>query len=77
MQMVEEDEIPFLGEVDGYRIILLEFPHSHLVFGADKLVHWLLNKRIRPLITHPERNKDPKPRPQDAVNHQPDRHQLC
>lgn len=58
MHMVEQDEIPFLGEVDGYRIMLLEFPHSHLVFGAEKLMTWLLGRRIRPLIAHPERNKD-------------------
>jgi protein-tyrosine phosphatase len=56
--MVENDEIPFLGKVDGYRIMLLEFPHSHLLLGADKLISWLLARRIRPLIAHPERNKD-------------------
>lgn len=58
MPMVEENEIPFLGQVDGYRIMLLEFPHSHLILGGDKLVSWLLARRIRPLIAHPERNKD-------------------
>lgn len=58
IQMVEDDEIPFLGAVDGYRIMLLEFPHSHLLLGADKLVRWLLARRIRPLIAHPERNKE-------------------
>jgi protein-tyrosine phosphatase len=58
MQMVENDEIPFIGSVDGYRIVLLEFPHSHLLIGADKLVSWLLARRIRPLIAHPERNKE-------------------
>ena len=58
MSMVEENEIPFLGELDGYRIMLLEFPHSHLVVGADKLITWLLARRIRPLIAHPERNKE-------------------
>jgi protein-tyrosine phosphatase len=56
--MIEQDEIPFLGVMDGYRIILLEFPHSHLLLGADKLVNWLLARRIRPLIAHPERNKE-------------------
>ena len=56
--MVERDEIPFLGELDGYRIMLLEFPHSHLLIGADKLIKWLLARRIRPLIAHPERNKE-------------------
>ena len=56
--MIEQDEIPFLGVIDGYRVILLEFPHSHLLLGADKLVSWLLARRIRPLIAHPERNKE-------------------
>ena len=58
LPMVEQDEIPFLGTMDGYRIMLLEFPHSHLLLGADKLVGWLLARRIRPLIAHPERNKE-------------------
>ena len=58
MQMVEEEQIPFIGELDGYQVMLLEFPHSHLVFGAEKLVSWLLARHIRPLIAHPERNKD-------------------
>lgn len=58
MPMIDSAEIPFLGELDGYRIMLLEFPHSHLLMGADKLVNWLLGRRIRPLIAHPERNKD-------------------
>ena len=56
--MVEENEIPFIGQIDGYRVMLLEFPHSHLIVGGDKLVSWLLARRIRPLIAHPERNKD-------------------
>lgn len=56
--MVEGGEIPFLGALDGYRVMLLEFPHSHLLLGADKLVNWLLARRIRPLIAHPERNKE-------------------
>jgi protein-tyrosine phosphatase len=58
LPMVEAGEIPFLGSLDGYRIMLLEFPHSHLLVGADRLISWLLARRIRPLIAHPERNKD-------------------
>jgi protein-tyrosine phosphatase len=56
--MVEHDQVPFIGELAGYRIMLLEFPHSHLLLGADKLIKWLLTRHIRPLIAHPERNKD-------------------
>lgn len=57
MQQIENDEIPFYGEVDGYQIMLLEFPHGHIVPGSEKLVAWLLERKIRPLIAHPERNK--------------------
>ncbi|MFV8819136.1 tyrosine-protein phosphatase [Haliea sp. E17] len=59
-QIIEQlmrDEIPFYGEVDGFRIMLLEFPHGHIIPGSDKLVRWLLARNIRPLIAHPERNK--------------------
>jgi protein-tyrosine phosphatase len=57
MQQVDDNEIPFYGEVDGYNIMLLEFPHGHIIPGSDKLVAWLLQRNIRPLIAHPERNK--------------------
>ena len=57
MQQVDNNEIPFYGEVDGYNIMLLEFPHGHIIPGSDKLVAWLMKHNIRPLIAHPERNK--------------------
>jgi protein-tyrosine phosphatase len=56
--LLEEDELPFLGELDGYRILLLEFPHTQIPPGSQKLVDFLLKKKIRPLIAHPERNRD-------------------
>ncbi|MFT5334844.1 MAG: protein-tyrosine phosphatase [Halioglobus sp.] len=57
IQQVERGEIPFYGSVDGYNIMLLEFPHAHIIPGSDKLVSWLMSRGIRPLIAHPERNK--------------------
>jgi protein-tyrosine phosphatase len=57
LQMVAQDQIPFLGEVDGYKILLLELPHSHVPPGSDNLTRWLLDRKIRPMIAHPERNK--------------------
>jgi len=57
MQQIAADEIPFYGEVDGYRIMLLEFPHGRMIPGSEKLAAWLLNQGIRPLIAHPERNR--------------------
>ncbi len=58
MPMIEGDMIPFLGTLGGFRILLLEFPHSHIPMGSEKLVMWLLSRKIRPMIAHPERNKD-------------------
>ncbi len=58
LPLMEQNELPFLGEMDGNRIMLLEFPHSHITLGADKLIQKLLDNRIRPIIAHPERNKD-------------------
>lgn len=58
LPMIEAGRIPFLGEQDGYKILLLEFPHGNIPVGSEKLVRWLLDRKIRPLIAHPERNKD-------------------
>ena len=58
LPLIEQEEIPFLGEFDGYQIMLLEFPHSHIPPGAEQLVMKLLDLKVRPIIAHPERNKD-------------------
>jgi protein-tyrosine phosphatase len=54
---IARDEIPFYGEVDGYRVMLLEFPHGQVIPGSEKLAQWLLDQGIRPMIAHPERNR--------------------
>ena len=58
LPLLEQDEMPFLGETDGYRIMLLEFPHGHISHGAENLIQKLLDNKIRPIIAHPERNKE-------------------
>lgn len=57
LELLEQNELPFIGTLDGYRILLLEFPYGQLPVGTEKLAHWLLDHKIRPLIAHPERNK--------------------
>lgn len=52
-----EDEVPFFGALDGYRVVLLEFPHEMIPIGSQQFVAKLLDMKIRPLIAHPERNK--------------------
>jgi len=58
MALAEAQTLPLLGNIEGYGIVLLEFPDSHILPGSDKLAAWLLERNIRPLIAHPERNKE-------------------
>ena len=58
MDLVAMDELPYIGVVDSYKIVLVEFPHGYIPVGADRLVQWLFSRNIRPMIAHPERNKD-------------------
>jgi protein-tyrosine phosphatase len=57
-ELVENGTAPFVGELDGKKILLLEFPHSQIPTGSDQMVAWLLMHDVRPMIAHPERNKD-------------------
>jgi protein-tyrosine phosphatase len=54
---VNQGAIPFLGEWQGKRVLLLEFPHGEIPFGAEQLISWLLQRNIVPMLAHPERNK--------------------
>lgn len=56
--MLGRDEIPYLGWHGGDQILLLEFPHTHIPAGAVRFVERLLKQKIRPIIAHPERNRD-------------------
>ncbi len=55
--MITQGKIPFLGQWNGRNVLLLEFPHSHIPPGSDKLAQWLISRNILPMIAHPERNK--------------------
>ncbi len=57
MTGVKDGSIPFLGDWEGRKVLLLELPHGEVPFGAERLTHWLLKQGIMPLIAHPERNK--------------------
>ena len=56
--LLDQRELPYLGEWHGYKVLLLEMPHSHIPPGIQSLFKWLLRRRIRPMIAHPERNKE-------------------
>ena len=57
MPLIEEGRVPFLGECDGHRTMLLELPDGQIPVGTQGFVAWLLAQRIRPIVVHPERNK--------------------
>lgn len=57
IELVAADQVPFLGQLGGYRILLLEFPHQMIPLGSLAFIKSLLRLKIRPLIAHPERNK--------------------
>lgn len=57
IDLVADNQIPFLGKVAGFHILLLEFPHQMVPIGSIQFISSLLRMRIRPLIAHPERNK--------------------
>ncbi|MCK9534265.1 MAG: capsular biosynthesis protein [Pseudomonas sp.] len=54
---IKNNSIPFLGQWQGKNVLLLEFPHGEMPFGAERLTGWLLQQNIIPMIAHPERNK--------------------
>ena len=54
---VSQGTIPFLGEWQGKNVLLLEFPHGEVPFGAERLIGWLLQRDIIAMLAHPERNK--------------------
>lgn len=56
MQLAAKDAIPCLGEVNGKKTFLLEFPRQDIPMGSDNLVKWLMSKNYLPIIVHPERN---------------------
>ena len=52
-----EGNLPFLGRWQDKKVLLLEFPHGEIPFGAERLTGWLLQRNVIPMIAHPERNK--------------------
>lgn len=57
IDLVLENEIPFYGEYKNQQVMLLELPSQHIPLGSEKLIQWLLDRKILPMIAHPERNR--------------------
>ncbi len=55
---LKRGQLPFLGHVGEDSIMLLELPHGQIPLGTEIFIRKLREMRIRPIIAHPERNKD-------------------
>lgn len=58
MLLVQQNQLPFIGSYEGDNVMLMELPHSHVPPGTDKLINWLMKNGVRPMIAHPERNRE-------------------
>ena len=56
-KQLEAGRIPFLGKLNTCDLLLLEFPHGHMIPGSEQLARWLIDRGICPVIAHPERNR--------------------
>lgn len=62
--LLGEGELPFLGSYQGFNSMLLELPDSQVPVGAERMVRYLLDHKVRPIIVHPERNKGVMDKPE-------------
>lgn len=58
IQLAERKALPLLGHYQGDMLLLLEFPHSHIPPGSDKLIKYLARLGYRIMVAHPERNRE-------------------
>jgi protein-tyrosine phosphatase len=58
IQLAERKALPLLGHYQGDKLLLLEFPHSHIPPGSDKLIKYLARLGYRIMVAHPERNRE-------------------
>jgi len=56
--MVTTNKLLFLGYWQKHQILLLEMPHGRVLPGTDKMIAWLKQHNIIPMIAHPERNRE-------------------
>ena len=63
MEVVQQDDMLWLGEWDGKKAFLLELPHSNVPMGSINIIKWLVQQNIVPIIVHPERNREMQKKP--------------
>ena len=67
VDLFHANELPFLGQFQGRRTLLLEMPDNQIPLGTEKLISWLLQRDIQPVIAHPERNRAIREQPELGI----------
>ncbi len=57
LDLLQLQELPFLGSTGGVKTLLLEMPDGQVPLGAEQFVRRLMASGIRPVVAHPERNR--------------------
>ena len=63
-----QQQLPFIGQWNEQRVLLLELPHNQIPVGLFPLLFWMKRQNIRPLIAHPERNKALMRKPETMID---------
>ncbi|MGH9958910.1 MAG: tyrosine-protein phosphatase [Pyrinomonadaceae bacterium] len=58
LALLDENELPSIGDWYGYKVVLLELPAGQIPVGAINVVSYLRARGMLPMIAHPERYKD-------------------
>ena len=58
LKLLKAKQIPFMGVWKRRKVLLLELPSDRVPKGTERLITWLLENGIQPLIAHPERNRE-------------------
>ena len=56
LALVEAGEVPFVGRWSDHDVLLLRWREEFVPIGAVSAMHRLLQRRVLPMIAHPERN---------------------
>ncbi|MEN9313774.1 MAG: Tyrosine-protein phosphatase YwqE [Pseudomonadota bacterium] len=57
LEQADRGALPTIGQWEGYRVLLLEFPDGQIPVGTDNAVAYLRDRGYLPMIAHPERNR--------------------
>lgn len=55
--------LPILGHWEGEQVVLIDFSEVRVPAQFDRALEWMRARKIRPMLAHPERNREVQERP--------------